>query len=123
MNEWYSEQTKLPRIGERVFICRPREDVDLWDIHVGFLAADHEGVVARPVPTGTKWPTQYYWVFGPVRMGTNYTCLITGNGWWAPLSAISLPPGARHQIEHGYSVIRGEALPHEDFPEAEKGAE
>jgi len=100
---WVSEATALPRVGQAVLLATPRQSGEFWDVSAARLLAAYEGVVPRPVAAGSRWPTDYYW--GRSNIGRD-TCLITGNGWWASMTALPLPPGAAHGSECGYDYIR-----------------
>lgn len=99
---WISEENALPRIGQMVLLATPRQARELWDIETATLQARHEDVVARPVKRGSLWPTDYYWGY----QGRGGNSLITGNGWWARLDAIPLPPRAEHASHNGYTFVR-----------------
>jgi len=101
--EWISEGTKLPRIGQTVLLLTPRQAGEFWDLHIACLLARHEGVTPRPVSAGGPWPTDYYWGNPKVAQDTR---LITGNGWWASVAGIPLPPQALHAHEAGFDFIR-----------------
>ncbi len=98
---WISEGDRLPRIGQQVLLAKPRQCDDVWFIATVHLLARHEDVVARPVKPGDQWPLDYYWSRG---RGDNV--LLTGEGWWASLAGLPLPPGAEHASLHGYDFVR-----------------
>jgi hypothetical protein len=100
MISWISESEDLPAIGQRVLLATPRQSGEFWDIETAQLLARHEDVRPVPIRPGDRWPTDYYWG----RHGRD-TSLITGNGWWARLDKIPLPPGAAHQIIRGYHCV------------------
>lgn len=101
--EWISEGDNLPIIGNDVLVALPRPLGEFWDVRVGMLLARHEDVVPRPVRPGSQWSVDFYWDFG--RAGRDIISLVTGNGWWASLAGLSLPPNARHENIRGYDCI------------------
>jgi hypothetical protein len=101
---WVSESKDLPRIGQTVLLATPRQDGEFWDIATATLLARHENVIPLPVQPGQGfWPTDYYWSRGSHNRDT---CLVTGNGWWASLANIALPPMAEHGSHNGYDFVR-----------------
>lgn len=103
MLKWISEEQALPRIGQTVLLVTPRQRGEFWDIETVTLLARHEDVVARPVKRGSRWATDYYWSRG---QSVHDHRLVTGNGWWAYLTTIPLPPGAVHASGNGYDFVR-----------------
>lgn len=102
--KWIGECEALPKIGQSILLATPRQRGEFWDLWVARLLARHEDVFPMPVVAGGDWPTDYYWERNG---GTRDTCLVTGNGWWASLTDIPLPPGATHSgDERGYHYIR-----------------
>jgi len=99
---WISESVALPLIGQDILLATPRQTGEFWDIRTAWLSAQHEGVTACPVPVGARWPTNYSWRIG---RGLSDICLVTGNSWWALLSQIPLPPGARHGSHNGFHLV------------------
>lgn len=93
MIEWIRESESLPPIAERVLLAHPRQSGEVWDVETVRLLIRHEDVQPRPIEAGKSWPTDYYWARGDRQDGS---VLITGNGWWARLDHIPLPPGAEH---------------------------
>ncbi|MCW5711326.1 hypothetical protein [Shinella sp.] len=105
MLQWISEGEALPRIGQSVLLATPRQTGEFWDLRVARLLVRHEGVFPVPVVAGGDWPTDYYW--DRSTSGARDTSLVTGNGWWASLKNIPLPPGAAHSgDERGYNYVR-----------------
>jgi hypothetical protein len=100
--KWISEAERLPPIAQPVLLAVPRQTGEFWDLTVAKLLVQYEGVVPRPVPRGSEWPTRYFW--DSSRDG-RATTLVTGNSWWAMLDDIPLPPGAVHRIERGEHCI------------------
>src|ERR1700677_4775989 len=96
--EWISEADRLPRIGQDVLVlvATPCKMGDFWDIRVGSLLVRHEDVVPLPVKPGDQWPVDFHWSFDQ---------LVTGNGWWASMTALPLPPNAKHETIRGYHCI------------------
>lgn len=92
---WISEGDALPKIGQPVLLCSPRQHAEFWDMRVACILVRHEGVVPLPVPSGSEWPIQYYW--GSPRGDDRGYPLITGNSWWASFDGINLPPRAIHR--------------------------
>jgi hypothetical protein len=90
MLEWISEAEALPPIAEKVLLAHPRQSGEVWDIETARLLARHEDVRPLPIQPGGQWPTDFYWS----RCEHGSTILVTGNGWWARLDRIVLPPGA-----------------------------
>lgn len=93
---WINEGDALPKIGQPVLVCSPRQFDKFWDMRVSCILVRHEGVVPMPVPAGSDWPTDFYW--SDPRSGENNHRLITGNAWWASFDAINLPPRAIHKF-------------------------
>lgn len=100
--KWISESEALPPIGQPVLFMDPRQADSFWDIAVAHLAARHEDVRPQPVEPGSVWPTEYHWASD--RAGRDIT-LVTGNGWWARLDGIELPPGANHETIRDFHCI------------------
>ena len=96
--KWISEADELPPIAQSVFYAHPRMSGDFWDISVARILVQYEGVAPRPVKAGHRWPTAYWWSDGS-------TTLITGNGWWAKMDDIPLPPGAEHRHARGQHYV------------------
>lgn len=99
---WISESIALPRIAQDVFLATPRQNGEFWDISIARLLARHEGVHPVPVAAGAEWPTDYYW--NRSNNGRD-VCLVTGNGWWASMTDIPLPPKAVHKATMGFDFI------------------
>jgi len=99
--KWISESNRLPLVGQNVLLATPRQAGKFWDIQTAVLLARHEDVNPRPVQSGGKWPVDYYW-----GRSVHDTCLVTGNGWWALLDRIPLPPKAAHDFSNGYHSVR-----------------
>ena len=90
MINWISEENSLPMSGQTIIHASPRMRDEFWNIRIRTLLIRFEGVIPLPVPKGSKnWPTEYYW--GDPYNGKN-TSLITGNGYWANLTDLTLPP-------------------------------
>ena len=100
---WISEATALPKIGQVVFLATPRQSGEFWDISAARLSSAHEDVSPRPVSAGERWPTDFFWSRSHIGGDTS---LVTGNGWWASMVSIPLPPGAVHCAEGGYDLVR-----------------
>ncbi|MFT5949661.1 MAG: hypothetical protein ACI807_003947 [Paracoccaceae bacterium] len=101
--EWVSENEDLPAVGQVVFLASPDQFAEFWRFDVAQLLVRHEGVYPTPVQAGCgTWPVDYYWC---VRGQARATSLVTGNGWWAPMDRMSLPPRAEHKKERGYSFV------------------
>jgi hypothetical protein len=101
--EWVSESEGLPTVGQVIFRASPDQFGDYWRFDVAQLLVRHEGVCPAPVQAGCgKWPVDYYWC---VRGQARATSLVTGNGWWAPMDRMRLPPRAEHKAERGYSFV------------------
>ena len=101
---WISEAVAMPKIGQNVLLATPRQRGEFWDIRTAYLSAQHEGVIALPVSPGSRWPVDYSWRFhGSANDGI---VMVTGNGWWALLDRIPLPPGAEHGSHNGFSFVR-----------------
>lgn len=103
--KWISESEALPRIAQTVLLCHPRQCGEFWDVTTAKLLVQHEGVIPRPVPKGSKWPTTYYWETNHGGSIKSHPYLVTGNSWWALLNEIFLPPGAKHGTERDYHYI------------------
>lgn len=99
---WISESDHLPRVGQMVLFMHPRQAGEFWDIEVKCLLARHEDVMTRAVAAGGQWPTDFHWGNPRSREGT---VLVTGNGWWAYMDAIPLPPGAEHRADRGWKNV------------------
>lgn len=99
---WISEGERLPPIGQPVFLMAPRQSGELWDVSVAMLLVHYEGVNPQPVQAGSRWPTEYHW--SRDRSGHD-VLLVTGNGWWASMDEIPLPPLAAHRNERGGHYI------------------
>lgn len=97
MLEWISEADALPPIALPVLFMHPRQSAEFWSVCVAQLLVRHEGVVPQPVKPGSRWPVDFFWSRSISR---HDPVLVTGNGWWSPLSHIPLPPGAQH-VGHG----------------------
>lgn len=95
--KWISEAEELPKVGETVLFMVPRQADNIWDISTAVLLVTHEDVRPRPIKPGARWPVDYSWCRG---RGRSDVCLVTGNGWWARLDDIPLPPGAAHRTDH-----------------------
>lgn len=102
MLKWISEAEALPPIGQPVLFIDPRQAGEHWDANVACILVDHEAVFPRPVKPGDQWPTQYRWAR---TYGGDLISLVTGNGWWAWMDEIPLPPGAEHRKERGQHWI------------------
>lgn len=102
MLEWISEEDRLPAIGEKVLLLKPRQSGGWWDPCVAMILVRHEGVAPYPIRKGERWPVDFYWAHGP---GDRSHVLVTGNAFWASLVGINLPPGAEH-----YSDARSHAI-------------
>lgn len=102
MLKWISEAEALPPIGQPVFYIAPRQAGEHWDVHVARILVHHEAVHPHPVKPGDEWPTDAYWSMGHFNQDHH---LITGNGWWAWMDEIPLPPGAEHRKERGQHWI------------------
>jgi len=103
---WISEGDALPKIGQSVLLCSPRQHAEFWDMRVCCILVRHEGVAPRPVPAGSDWPTDYYW---GDRYYPNQHKLITGNSWWAAFDSINLPPRALHRFmgpRHDHVILQ-----------------
>ncbi len=101
--EWISEGDRLPKIGQNVMIALPDQFASFWRVSVARLLVRHEDVYPMPVQAGSgKWPVDYYWA--PPGRGRD-TSLITGNGWWAAMDRMNLPPLAGHGCERGYHFV------------------
>lgn len=96
--KWIRETDKLPPIAQPVFYAAPRQGGEFWDVSVSRILVRHEGVFPRPVKAGTKWPTEFWWCSDHFGRSTH---LVTGNGYWAAMDDIPLPPGAEHKNERG----------------------
>lgn len=96
--KWISEAEALPKIGQTVLFMAPRQFDTCWDISTARLLVRHEDVHPVPVKPGTRWPVEYSWCRGSGPRSD--VCLVTGNGWWAALDDIPLPPGAEHVLDH-----------------------
>lgn len=92
---WISEGEDLPKIGQRILLCSPRQHAEFWDMSVMCLMVDYDGVVPLPVKAGGEWPTRYFW--GDPYYGRQHCKLITGNAWWSTFEGIELPPRALHR--------------------------
>lgn len=103
MIKWISEETALPRVAQHVLLATPRQMGEFWDLAVAKLLIQHEDVQPVPVRVGERWPTTFYWSRSQL---VRDTCLITGNGWWAAMNGIPLPPGAVHHNSQGYDLIQ-----------------
>jgi hypothetical protein len=103
---WVSEAEELPPIAQPILLAAPRQGGEFWDLTTAQLLVQYEGVVPRPVPKGTRWPTTYYWERN-LRGGSanSHPILVTGNAWWALLDEIPLPPGAEHRSERGRHYV------------------
>lgn len=93
--EWISEADALPMIAQRVLYMSPRQSGEFWDTQVARLLCRHEAVVPMPVKPGGEWPTSYYWSLD--HWGKDNS-IVTGNGYWAYMDGIALPPGAEHKV-------------------------
>lgn len=102
MIAWISEREALPPVAQQVLLATPRQTSEFWDLAVARLLVRHEGVVPLPVEPGARWPTDYYWQRG--QFGRDHS-LVTGNGWWALLDQIPLPPGAAHRNINGFHCL------------------
>lgn len=100
--KWISEADQLPPIAQPVFYTAPRQSGEFWDTTVARLLVHYEGVCPRPVKAGDQWPTTYHWSHDHFSANTS---LVTGNGWWAWMDDIPLPPGAEHRKERGQHYI------------------
>lgn len=100
--EWRSEANELPPIAQKVMFAVPRQFGEFWDLHIAQLLVRHEAVIALPVPKGSRWPTDFWWSTGRDSRDTH---LVTGNGWWAPLDKINLPPGAKHLFDGRFHYV------------------
>lgn len=100
--KWISEGEALPAIAQNVLVATPRQSGEFWDIVVACILVRHEGVVPQPVSPGARWPVDFYWGFAR-RPNDNF--IVTGNGWWASMTEIDLPPGAEHQQIRGFDCI------------------
>lgn len=98
---WVSESAALPLVAQSVLLMTPRRAGEFWNINIACILIRYEGVLPRPVEAGAAWPVDYWWGTGPARE----IVMVTGNGWWAPLSSLPLPPGAEHRSERGYDYI------------------
>lgn len=94
MLKWISEADALPPIAQPVLLMHPRQSGEFWETEVACILVHHEDVRPKPVKPGDQWPTEYYWAGS--RSGDNI-CLVTGNGFWALMNELPLPPGAEHQ--------------------------
>lgn len=104
MLKWISEADELPPIAQRVLLMHPRQSGEFWDLCAAQLLAQYEGVVPRPVPKGSPWPSTYYWATGRgSHDSTSY--LVTGNSWWASFKDLPLPPGAEHMTDREFNYI------------------
>lgn len=108
--KWISEADDLPRIAQLVLLAHPRQFSDFWDITTAQLLVRHEGVIPRPVPKGTRWPTEYWWETNRGGSAQSHPFLVSGNSWWALLDDIPLPPGAEHRTERGYHYVAQPSL-------------
>lgn len=97
--KWISEAEQLPPVAQKVLLAVPRQGGEFWDLKVAQLLIQNEDVTPRPVPPGSRWPTEWYWNSG------RDTTLVTGNSWWALMDDIPLPPGAQHMTERGFHYI------------------
>ena len=100
--QWISESVALPQVAQKVLLATPRQTGEFWDINVVSILVKHEGVSPCPVSPGDRWPVDYYW--GTAGHARDQR-IITGNGWWAPLTELNLPPGAEHTAIRGYDCI------------------
>ncbi|GEP11746.1 hypothetical protein [Methylobacterium gnaphalii] len=100
--KWISEGDALPKVGQVVLVATPRSVGEFWNVATARLLIRFEEVAAVPVKAGSAWPSDYWWGYG--RQGQEVG-LITGNGFWAALEAIPLPPGAEHQHMNGYHAV------------------
>ena len=105
MLEWISEGEALPKIGQKILLVHPCQSNEFWKIESAWLMARHEDVVPRPIKAGERWPTDYAWQRGEGGFGSPLCLLVTGNGWWASLEGIPLPPGAAHRMINGYHCV------------------
>lgn len=103
--KWISEAEALPQIAQVVLLAHPRQGGTAWDITTAQLLVQYEGVIPRPVPKGSKWPTTYYWETNRGGSVQSHPFLVSGNSWWALLDDIPLPPGAEHRTERGYHYV------------------
>ena len=99
---WISEAEALPRIAQHVLFAVPRQMGEFWDISVARLLARHEAVLPIPIKRGDRWASDYYW--NRDHFGRD-SCLVTGNGWWASMVDLPLPPGAEHEHIRGFDCI------------------
>lgn len=99
MLKWISEADDLPPIAQPVLFMHPRQFGEFWDMHVACILVRYEGVVPRPVKPGSRWPTEYWW---GAKRGEGADNLVTGNGWWARLDGLPLPPGAEHATDREF---------------------
>lgn len=105
--EWISEEDRLPIIAQRVLLLTPRQGGGWWDPRIMMILVRHEGVIPSPVRKGSRWPVEYFWSDGR----TTSTVLVTGNGYWASLESINLPPGAEHYTDkHSRAIKQADGL-------------
>lgn len=100
--KWISESEALPRVAQPVFFMAPKQADNHWTISVACILIRYEEVHPHPVKPGSRWPIEFWW--GRPR-GSDLVSLVTGNGWWAAMDDIPLPPGAEHRTERGYHFI------------------
>lgn len=94
MLKWISESDALPEIAQQVFLASVDIYGEYWKIQVASILVRHEGVTPHPVKEGDKWPHDFYWSTSREQQGN---VLINGRKWWASMSDIPLPPGAKHE--------------------------
>lgn len=100
--KWISEVEALPPAGQPVFYMAPRQADTFWDVKVARLHIRYDGARIRPVKPGDEWPTDFWWSMDHFNSETG---LVTGNGWWAWMDDIPLPPGAEHRRERDQHYI------------------
>ncbi|MBL4838151.1 MAG: hypothetical protein JKY34_11305 [Kordiimonadaceae bacterium] len=104
MLNWISEAEKLPVIGQSILLMTPRQSGQWWDTKVAQILVRHEDVIPNPViARNSSWPTEYWWASGERYSDTT---LITGNGYWASMEDLPLPPGAVPYFEGDYHAVK-----------------
>ena len=99
---WTSEREALPPIAQDVLLAYPRQFNEFWDFSVSRILVRHEDVMLELPVEGERASTGFWWEGGG--KGRDMI-LVTGRAWGAPLTGLTLPPGAMHQRIRDFDCI------------------